>query len=83
MKIVLVVTALLLSSALLPAQANEEREHRRPPSFTELDSNSDGELSRDEVKGPLLEDFDQFDSDGSGTLAEDELPEPKRKRERN
>jgi Ca2+-binding EF-hand superfamily protein len=51
-----------------------------PPSFEQLDTNHDGQLSKDELKGPLLDDFDRFDTDGSGTLSEDEMPEPPAKK---
>lgn len=47
-----------------------------PPSFQELDKNGDSLLTKDELQGPLLDDFDRFDVDGSGSLSEDELPEP-------
>ncbi|MGV2987673.1 hypothetical protein ACE1OE_08500 [Vibrio sp. E150_011] len=80
MKKIFLATTLLLATSILPVHASEERDHRRPPSFDELDVNGDGELTKDEVKGPLFEDFDQFDVDSNGTLTESELPEPKRKR---
>ncbi|MEO9275240.1 hypothetical protein ABFY09_10265 [Marinomonas sp. 5E14-1] len=47
-----------------------------PPSFQELDKNSDNLLTKDELRGPLLDDFDRFDADGSGSLSEGEMPEP-------
>lgn len=47
-----------------------------PPSFSQLDENGDGVLSRDEVKGPLADDFDRLDVDHSGSLTKDELPAP-------
>lgn len=80
MKKTVFTTTLLLVTSLLPVHASEEREHRRPPSFEELDVNGDGELTKDEINGPLLEDFDQFDVDLSGTLTESELPKPPKKR---
>lgn len=49
-----------------------------PPSFSQLDENGDGVLSKDEVKGPLADDFDRLDVDQSGTLTEEELPAPPR-----
>lgn len=50
--------------------------NRQPPSFEQMDSNGDEMLTKDELKGPLLNDFDRFDVDSSGSLTKDELPEP-------
>lgn len=47
-----------------------------PPSFAEFDINGDGELTQDELKGPLARDFERFDLDNSNSLTEDELPQP-------
>lgn len=47
-----------------------------PPSFQELDKNGDNLLTKDELRGPLLDDFDRFDMDGDGALSKEELPEP-------
>ncbi|WP_086980777.1 EF-hand domain-containing protein [Vibrio aphrogenes] len=74
-KYIITLSALLFSAYSFSALADNDRP-QRPPSFEQMDTNGDGELSKDEVKGPLLDDFDQFDKDGSGTLTEDELPEP-------
>ncbi|MCK9176012.1 MAG: hypothetical protein M0O96_12145 [Desulforhopalus sp.] len=51
--------------------------HQQPPSFDQMDTNSDGHLSKDEVKGPLAKDFDKLDANGDGVLTEDELPTQK------
>ncbi|MDO6513574.1 MULTISPECIES: hypothetical protein [unclassified Neptuniibacter] len=78
-KAVLLLATVIMSSTVLPVQAKGDRP--APPSFEELDVNGDGGLSKDEVKGPLLEDFDKFDADGNGILSKSELPErPKHKR---
>ena len=69
----LITTATL---ALFSAQSLAEQPPREPPSFEQLDMNGDGVLTKDEVRGPLENDFDRFDKDGSGSLTEDELPEP-------
>jgi Ca2+-binding EF-hand superfamily protein len=72
-KTVLTLTAaLMMLAGIQTATANEERQP--PPSFEQMDSNGDGELSQDELRGPLLEQFDQLDADGNGTLSEDEMP---------
>ncbi|MGP8306863.1 hypothetical protein WJM94_11995 [Vibrio sp. YIC-376] len=47
-----------------------------PPSFSDIDTNGDGVLTKGELKGPFLQDFDKLDVDGSGSLTEDELPQP-------
>lgn len=73
-KITILLASIVLSVSSLPAQAKGNRPP--PPSFEELDINGDGELSKDEIKGPLLRDFDQLDSDESGTLSKSELPDP-------
>lgn len=73
-KFVITLSALIVSICSFTALANNDRP-QQPPSFEQMDTNGDGELSKDELKGPLLDDFDKFDADGSGTLTEDELPE--------
>lgn len=73
MKKHLFVIAALLSAISGNVYANMPQ---KPHSFEEMDTNSDGQLSQDEVKGPLAWDFERFDIDGSGTLSADELPEP-------
>lgn len=46
-----------------------------PPSFSELDSNGDGLISRDEAASipPLADHFDDIDSNSDGYLTEQEL----------
>jgi hypothetical protein len=46
----------------------------------DLDSNGDGKLSKDEVRGPLQQDFSRLDKNGDGYLTEDELPGPPARR---
>ncbi len=49
--------------------------------LTQMDSNKDGKLSKDEVKGPLANDFSKIDKDEDGFLSEEELknaPKPER-----
>jgi len=48
----------------------------KPPSFAEFDINGDGELTKDELKGPLARDFERLDLDKSNSLTLDELPKP-------
>ncbi len=73
-KTVFALCIVLIATAFQPAYAKGE--HRNPPSFEEMDTNGDGLLSKDEVRGPLLDDFDKIDRDGDGFLSESEIPEP-------
>ena len=46
-----------------------------------MDTNKDGKLSKDEVKGPLQQDFSKVDTNDDGFLSKEELekaPKPKR-----
>lgn len=57
-----------------------------PPStdetFARFDSNKDGKLSSDEVKGPLKKDFAKIDTNGDGFISKEELNKaPKRNRQ--
>lgn len=64
----------LLTLFSVNALANEPP--RTPPSFEQMDVNGDHVLTKDEVQGPLLNDFDRFDKDQNGSLSEAELPAP-------
>lgn len=87
---VTVATVLLMGISTLYAQRQDQnRAHKGPPSFEQLlkdlDSNEDGKLSSNEVKGPLKRDFDKVDLNEDGFITEEEFnkaPKPKR-RERN
>lgn len=65
-----------LGAVLTPAAFANQPPHQ-PPLFDELDTNGDGQLSRDEVKGPLADQFDSLDVNSDGFLSQDELPEPR------
>ncbi|WP_055444802.1 EF-hand domain-containing protein [Lacinutrix himadriensis] len=63
---------------------SQNRQEKTPPSFSELikemDANEDGKLSKDEIKGPLKEDFSKIDTDEDGFISEEEFknaPKPK------
>jgi Ca2+-binding EF-hand superfamily protein len=65
--------------------AQEKGKGQKPPTFSELlekmDKNEDGLLSKDEVKGPLKDNFDKVDTDQDGYISEEELkkaPKPER-----
>ena len=49
--------------------------------FTRMDANSDGKISKDELRGPMAEKFDEIDTDNSGFISKEELmkaPRPQR-----
>ena len=63
---------------------SKPREGKQPPSFSqllkEMDKNDDGKLSKDEIKGPLKEDFAKIDANEDGFITEKEFkkaPKPK------
>lgn len=41
--------------------------------FAKMDSNKDGKLSKEEVKGPLLNDFSKIDTNNDGYISKEEL----------
>lgn len=53
--------------------------------LSEMDANKDGKLSKEEVKGPLAQDFDTIDTDDDGFISKEELenaPQPQRNNQR-
>ena len=69
------------------AQSQNRQERKEPPTFKallkEMDKNEDGKLSKDEVKGPLKEDFKKIDTNKDGFITKKELdkaPKPQRKK---
>jgi Ca2+-binding EF-hand superfamily protein len=72
----LLCATLLSISSTSFAEDKQSEQPGPPPSFEQLDTNGDGQLSKDEVKGPLQNDFDRFDANGDGMLSQDELPAP-------
>ena len=76
--------AVLVAFGTVTANAQSKGERKEPPTATELlkqmDKDEDGQLSKEEVKGPLKDDFDKIDTDEDGFLTEEELekaPKPK------
>lgn len=69
-------TAALAFFSVSSMAANQPPPGGEPPSFQELDKNGDNLLTKDELRGPLLDGFDHFDVDGDGALSKEELPEP-------
>ncbi|QRM90226.1 EF-hand domain-containing protein [Lacinutrix sp. WUR7] len=75
------IVVLISNSAFAQSQ---NRQEKTPPSFSELikkmDANEDGKLSKDEIKGPLKENFSKIDTDEDGFISEEEFknaPKPK------
>lgn len=51
--------------------------------FSEMDTNKDNKLSKEEAKGPLAKDFTKIDTNDDGFISKEELenaPKPERKR---
>ncbi|WP_396603343.1 EF-hand domain-containing protein [Algibacter sp. R77976] len=76
--------ALLMTNSSF-GQSDDKQERKGPPTFKELiekmDANEDGKLSKEEIKGPLKNDFDKVDADEDGFITEEEFkkaPKPKR-----
>jgi Ca2+-binding EF-hand superfamily protein len=65
-------------------QPPQDSDKKKPPTFKqllkEMDKNEDGKLSKNEVQGPLKNDFSKIDTDEDGFITEKELekaPKPK------
>lgn len=85
----LTCVAVLFFSNSSFGQSQDRRENRRPPTFEELikkmDANEDGKLSKEELRGPLKENFAKVDTDEDGFITEEEFekaPRPERPRRR-
>jgi EF hand len=76
--------------AILSCSSTEKTLENQPPAgappgtdetFAKFDTNKDGKLSADEVKGPLKKDFAKIDTNGDGFISKEELNKvPKRNR---
>lgn len=71
------------------AQSQQNGKQKERPSvdeiFEKMDKDEDGQLSGEEVKGPLKKDFVKIDSDENGFLSKEEVekaPKPKGRRPR-
>lgn len=89
LKTTVLVFGIMIISNISFGQPQGKQDRKEPPTFSELlkdmDKNEDGKLSKDELKGPLKEDFSKVDADEDGFITEEEFkkaPKPKRK-ERN
>jgi len=88
-KTAVLVFGIMIISNMSYGQSQGRQERKAPPAFSELlkemDKNEDGKLSKEELKGPLKENFSKVDTDEDGFITEEEFkkaPKPKRK-ERN
>ncbi|NRD23984.1 EF-hand domain-containing protein [Winogradskyella litoriviva] len=84
--VVLVFGVVLFMSANAYGQSGDRPERKEPPTFAELlkemDANEDGKLAKEELKGPLKDDFAKIDTDEDGFISEEEFknaPKPERK----
>ena len=75
---------LLFSNPSFGQSQNREGK-KKPPTFKELlkemDADENGKLSKEELKGPLKNDFSKVDSDDDGFITKEEFdnaPKPKR-----
>lgn len=75
----------LFTSCNAFGQSDQRRQNRERPTieqvFTDLDADEDGLISKEEVKGPLKNDFAKIDTDEDGFISKEELekaPKPKR-----
>ena len=76
--------ALLVAFGTVAVNAQSKGERREPPTYAklleEMDADEDGQLSEEEVKGPLKDNFSEIDSNEDGFISEeefDEAPKPK------
>ena len=76
--------AMLVAFGTVAVNAQSKGDRKEPPTFNELlkqmDKDEDGQLSKDEVKGPLKNDFAKIDTDEDGFITKEELekaPKPK------
>ncbi|WP_323787988.1 EF-hand domain-containing protein [Psychroserpens sp.] len=84
-KIAVLGFGILINSNISFGQPKGKQERKEPPTFSELlkemDKNEDGKLSKDEIKGPLKENFSKVDTDEDGFITEKEFekaPKPKK-----
>ena len=67
--------SLLITAAILMGTAGyASADNAKPTTFAEMDVNSDMVLTKEEVQGRLLQNFDKLDIDGNGTLSQNEMP---------
>ncbi|APA65960.1 EF-hand domain-containing protein [Maribacter sp. 1_2014MBL_MicDiv] len=75
---------LLVAFGTVAVNAQSKGERREPPTYAklleEMDADEDGQLSKEEVKGPLKDNFSEIDTNEDGFISKeefDEAPKPK------
>lgn len=78
------ILAMFVTLATTAMNAQSRGGKQEPPTYAklleEMDANEDGKLAKDEVKGPLKENFSEIDTDEDGFISEEEFenaPKPK------
>lgn len=76
--------AMLVAFGTVTVSAQSKGERKERPTYAklikEMDKDEDGLLSKDEVKGPLKDNFSEIDTDEDGFISEEEFdnaPKPK------
>jgi Ca2+-binding EF-hand superfamily protein len=72
----LALSSILALSTFASAQSDERGKGNRPDPierFKAIDTNGDGTLSKDEVRGRMAERFDDLDADSDGQITPEEL----------
>ncbi|WP_437368723.1 EF-hand domain-containing protein [Maribacter litoralis] len=76
--------AMLVAFGTVAVNAQSRGERKEPPTYAklleEMDADEDGQLSEEEVKGPLKDNFSEIDTNEDGFISEeefDEAPKPK------
>lgn len=96
-KIATIIISTMLSIGYTTAQnkpsnlkdRNQEHPRKKPTTeevFKQMDSNKDNKLSKDEVKGPIKNDFATIDTNNDGYITNKELdiaPKPQNTRPQN
>ncbi|NRD19732.1 EF-hand domain-containing protein [Winogradskyella eckloniae] len=85
--VLLVFGMALFMSNYSYGQSQDRQARKEPPTYAqllkEMDANEDGKLAKDELKGPLKDDFTKIDTDEDGFISEEEFknaPKPERKK---
>ena len=78
--------AMLVAFGTVAVNAQSKGERKEPPTYAqileELDKDEDGQLSKDEIKGPLKDNFSEIDTNEDGFISKEEFddaPKPKGK----
>ncbi|WP_340158872.1 EF-hand domain-containing protein [uncultured Maribacter sp.] len=70
---------LLVAFGTVAVNAQSKGERREPPTYAklleEMDADEDGQLSKEEVKGPLKDNFSEIDTNEDGFISKEEFDE--------